>query len=57
MLQFNNKQLSTLRLVKSDPKVLDLLQRIEKNLSNLGTLSTKAFKYLTKMAGKEVTVL
>ena len=51
MLQFNSKQLGMLRLVKTEPKINDLLQRIDKNLSNLGTLSTKAFKYLTKMAG------
>ena len=50
MLQFNgNKQLSSLRLVKSEAKLADLLQRLEKNLGNLGTLSNKAYKFFTKM--------
>ena len=43
MLQFNTKGIS---LVKSDPKVGEAVMRIEKNLTNLGILSGKAFKLL-----------
>ena len=39
--------------MKSDPKVADLISRIERNIANLGTLSGKAFKLLTKMATKQ----
>ena len=39
--------------MKSDPKVADLISRIERNIVNLGTLSGKAFKLLTKMATKQ----
>ncbi len=49
MLQFNAKGILAYKLVKSDPKLLDLIGRIDKNIANLGTLSSKAFKYLTKM--------
>ena len=53
MLQFSAKTLLTYQLVKSDPKVADLIGRIERNIANLGTLSGKAFKLLTKMATKQ----
>ena len=39
--------------MKSDPKVADLISRIERNITNLSTLSGKAFKFLTKMATKQ----
>ena len=39
--------------MKSDPKLADLISRIERNIANLGTLSGKAFKLLTKMATKQ----
>ena len=49
MLQFNAKGILAYKLVKSDPKLSDAIGRIDKNIANLGTLSGKAFKYLTKM--------
>ena len=49
MLQFNAKGILAYKLVKSDPKLSDVIGRIDKNIVNLGTLSSKAFKYLTKM--------
>ena len=49
MLQFNAKGVLAYKLVKSDPKLSDVIGRIDKNIANLGTLSGKAFKYLTKM--------
>ena len=39
--------------MKSDPKLADLISRIERNIANLSTLSGKAFKFLTKMANKQ----
>ena len=39
--------------MKSDPKLADLISRIERNIANLSTLSGKAFKFLTKMATKQ----
>ena len=39
--------------MKSDPKLADFISRIERNIANLGTLSGKAFKLLTKMATKQ----
>ena len=53
MLQFSAKTLQQFQLVKSDPKVADLIGRIERNVANLGTLSGKAFKLLTKMTTKQ----
>ena len=49
MLQFNSKSILAFKIVKNDPKLSDLIGRIDKNIANLGTLSSKAFKYLTKM--------
>ena len=49
MLQLNTKTILAFKSVKNDPKLSDLVARIDKNIANLGILSTKAFKYLTKM--------
>ena len=49
MLQLNTKTILAFKSVKNDPKLIDLVGRIDKNIANLGILSTKAFKYLTKM--------
>ena len=53
MLQLNTKPLLQGQLVKSDPKLPDLVTRLDKNISNLGALSAKAFKLLTKMTQQE----
>ena len=62
MLQFNTKINNSYKLPDGstyhekyqmgddDPKLAKLIQSIEKNLSNLGILSGKAFKLLQKMA-------
>ena len=39
--------------MKSDPKLADLIGRIERNIANLGTLSGKAFKLITRMTTKQ----
>ena len=49
MLQLNTKTILAFKSVKNDSKLSDLVARIDKNIANLGILSTKAFKYLTKM--------
>jgi len=49
MLQLDTKTILAFKSVKNDPKLSDLVGRIDKNITNLGTLSSKAFKYLTKM--------
>ena len=49
MLQLDTKTLLAFKTVKGDPKLADLIARTDKNLANFGTLSTKAFKHLSKM--------
>ena len=49
MLQLESKTLLAYKSVKGDPKLSDLLTRLDRNLSNFSTLSTKAFKHLCKL--------
>ena len=49
MLQLDTKTILAFKSVKNDPKLSDLVARIDKNISNLGTLSSNAYKHLTKM--------
>lgn len=53
MLQFETKTLLACKLVKGDPKIADLVSRVDKNIANLGTLSSKAFQHLKKMESLE----
>ena len=44
-----SKSLLAFKTVKGDPKLSDLVSRLDRNLANFGTLSTKAYKHLSKL--------
>ena len=51
-MQFETKTIYAFQIVKTDGELADLVSRMETNVANFGTLSTKAQQQLVKLHEK-----